>query len=168
MRPSAFRQGLYQQLAKNCLHARPLLPLLEDRRRQKHVLVGGHIKCEAVKETNIQTELTPDESVLSNSESEFKEEEEEPFVDGSVLTGDGSELRSTVRLVECSMLAATAGLAYFLSNLLRLEVTYPYKDCQFQVSESTELSFMRCKVRCKSPKLKMLFLFKRSHRPCQF
>ena len=152
MHPSAFRQGIDQQLAKNCLHARPRLQLLEDRgRRQKRVLVGGYIKCEAIKETNIPTELTPDERVLTNSESEFKEEEE-PFVDGSVLTGDGSELRSTVRLVECSMLAATAGLAYFLSNLLRLEVTYPHKDCQFQVSESTELSFMRCKVRYKSPK----------------
>lgn len=152
MHPSAFRQGIGQQLANNCLHARPRLQLLEDRgRRQKRVLVGGYIKCEAIKETNIPAELTPDERVLTNSESEFKEEEE-PFVDGSVLTGDGSELRSTVRLVECSMLAATAGLAYFLSNLLRLEVTCPHKDCQFQVSESTELSFMRCKVRCKSPK----------------
>lgn len=154
MHPSAFRQGIGQQLAKNCLPAyRPRLQLLEDRgRRQKRVLVGGYIKCEAIKETNVPTELTPDERVLTNSESEFKEEEEEPFVDGSVLTGDGSELRSTVRLVECSMLAATAGLAYFLSNLLRLEVTCPHKDCQFQVSESTELSFMRCKVRYKSLK----------------
>ena len=152
MHPSAFRQGIDQQLAKNCFHARPRLQLLEDQgRRQKHVLVGGYIKCEATKETNIPTELTPDERVLTNSESEFNKEEE-PFVDGSVLTGDGSELRSTVRLVECSMLAATAGLAYFLSNLLRLEVTYPHKDCQFQVSESTELSFMRCNDRYKSPK----------------
>jgi hypothetical protein len=42
--------------------------------------------------------------------------------DGSILTGDGSELERTLRLVECAMLAATAGLAFFLSNLFRLEV----------------------------------------------
>ncbi|OAE20120.1 hypothetical protein AXG93_3818s1180 [Marchantia polymorpha subsp. ruderalis] len=48
--------------------------------------------------------------------------EEIPVKDGTVLTGDGSELSNTLRLVECSMLAATAGLAYFLSNLFRLEL----------------------------------------------
>ncbi|CAM6127848.1 unnamed protein product [Calypogeia fissa] len=52
----------------------------------------------------------------------------EQTVDGSVLTGDGSELQNTVRLVECAMLAATAGLAYFLSNLFRLE---GYLGCFF-------------------------------------
>ncbi|CAM6076443.1 unnamed protein product [Sphagnum tenellum] len=48
--------------------------------------------------------------------------------DGSLLTGDGSELRKTERLVECAMLAATAGLAFFLSTLLRLEA---YLGCFF-------------------------------------
>lgn len=32
------------------------------------------------------------------------------------------ELQSTLRLVECAMFSAIAGLAYFLSNLLRIEV----------------------------------------------
>ncbi|BFI25390.1 hypothetical protein MPTK2_1g20670 [Marchantia polymorpha subsp. ruderalis] len=54
--------------------------------------------------------------------------EEIPVKDGTVLTGDGSELSNTLRLVECSMLAATAGLAYFLSNLFRLEA---YLGCFF-------------------------------------
>ncbi|KAL2649980.1 hypothetical protein R1flu_018108 [Riccia fluitans] len=53
---------------------------------------------------------------------------ETPAKDGSVLTGDGSELQNTLRLVECAMLAATAGLAYFLSNMFRLEA---YLGCFF-------------------------------------
>ncbi|KAL3701738.1 hypothetical protein R1sor_019760 [Riccia sorocarpa] len=53
---------------------------------------------------------------------------ENPAKDGSVLTGDGSELQNTLRLVECAMLAATAGLAYFLSNLFRIE---GYLGCFF-------------------------------------
>lgn len=43
------------------------------------------------------------------------EEDEENFSDKA------RELQSTLRLVECAMLAAIAGLAYFLSNLLRIE-----------------------------------------------
>eukprot|EP00897_Mesotaenium_endlicherianum_P004213 jgi/Mesen1/381/ME000010S_10841 len=41
--------------------------------------------------------------------------------DGSVVTGDGSHLYNTMRLVETAMLAAAAGLAFFLSSLLRLD-----------------------------------------------
>jgi hypothetical protein len=44
-------------------------------------------------------------------------------LDGSLLTGDGSYLKDTRELVEVAMLAATGGLAYVLSNLLRLEVS---------------------------------------------
>lgn len=37
------------------------------------------------------------------------------------LSDKARELQSTLRLVECAMFAAIAGLAYFLSNLLRIE-----------------------------------------------
>lgn len=45
--------------------------------------------------------------------------------DNGVGVGDEENVivkKRTLRLVESAMLAATAGLAYFLSNLLRLEV----------------------------------------------
>lgn len=68
------------------------------------------------------------ESVVDSSAGVDDPKADERVEDGSILTGDGSELRSTVRLVECAMLAATAGLAYFLSNLLRIEA---YFGCFF-------------------------------------
>ncbi|XP_073395448.1 uncharacterized protein [Physcomitrium patens] len=70
--------------------------------------------CKAVVESGSPAGTTPDDKADGH--------------DGSVLTGDGSELQNTVQLVECAMLAATAGLAYFLSNLLRLEA---YFGCFF-------------------------------------
>lgn len=81
---------------------------------------------------------TPTGTVPGRGNEEGEEEEEEGGErgkveekdmvmdkDGSLLTGDGIELRKTERLVECAMLAATAGLAFFLSTLLRLEVSFP-------------------------------------------
>lgn len=38
------------------------------------------------------------------------------------LSSDGAVYRKTLRLVECSMFAALAGLIYFLSNSLSIEV----------------------------------------------
>lgn len=115
-------------------------PLKARGRRSKHLHGNGFIACEATVESDTQKGTVPD--------NENEVEEEERGVDGSVLTGDGSELRNTLRLVECAMLAATAGLAYFLSNLLRLEVILVfgspfisfYLFCLLRVSLSLSLS----------------------------
>lgn len=76
----------------------------------------------------------------SGEDLEEEEEEEEEWEEGSGSlsareSGSGSEgerggegesrFRVTLRMVETSMLAATAGVAYFLANNLRIEVRPP-------------------------------------------
>ncbi|KAK4785901.1 hypothetical protein SAY86_002590 [Trapa natans] len=55
------------------------------------------------------------------------DEKEEAFADSlelqeEDLSGSSTVYRNTLRLVECSMFSATAGLIYFLSNSLSIEV----------------------------------------------
>jgi len=78
-------------------------------------ILPGVFCCKSIIDSGLPAGTTSDDKT-PNAKADGRVE------DGSILTGDGSELRSTVRLVECAMLAATAGLAYFLSNLLRIEV----------------------------------------------
>ena len=63
-------------------------------------------------------------SFLGTQEQE--QEEEESSHDGSAkiddLAPDSPVYQNTLRLVECSMFAAVAGLAYLLSNSLAIEV----------------------------------------------
>lgn len=102
---------------------------------------GANFCCKSVIDSGSLAGITPDERVE----------------DGSILTGDGSELRSTVRLVECAMLAAIAGLAYFLSNLLRLEVcisvnTYFELSCSVLFEAFGKVSVFGLLVRSKQPR----------------
>ena len=65
-------------------------------------------------------------SFLGIREREQEQEQEESSDDGSAkiddLAPDSPVYQNTLRLVECSMFAAVAGLAYLLSNSLAIEV----------------------------------------------
>lgn len=98
-----------QQIAITGTTLRPRFVFLK--RREILPGEGAVFCCKSVIDSGSPAGTTSDDSKA-----------DERVEDGSILTGDGSELRNTVRLVECAMLAATAGLAYFLSNLLRIEV----------------------------------------------
>ncbi|KAJ7538879.1 hypothetical protein O6H91_11G067200 [Diphasiastrum complanatum] len=64
-----------------------------------------------------------------NSESfERKTQFVRAFEEDAMILADDIDVRKTLRLVECAMFAASAGLAYFLSTLLRLEA---YFGCFF-------------------------------------
>jgi hypothetical protein len=121
-----------QQIAKTWASLGPELGLRKSRGIGQSLSGEGAVFCcKSVIDSGSSAGTTPDDK-LPDRESVPKPEGR--VEDGSILTGDGSELRSTVRLVECAMLAATAGLAYFLSNLLRLEV------CFLSVAAYLELS----------------------------
>jgi hypothetical protein len=98
---------------------------LRNWQRRKHQVEVG-----AAVEPGIPTGTVPgrgneEEEEEGGERGKVEEKDMVMDTDGSLLTGDGSELRKTERLVECAMLAATAGLAFFLSTLLRLEVSFP-------------------------------------------
>jgi hypothetical protein len=98
---------------------------LRNWQRRKHQVEVG-----AAVEPGIPTGTVPgrgneEEEEEGGERAKVEEKDMVMDTDGSLLTGDGSELRKTERLVECAMLAATAGLAFFLSTLLRLEVSFP-------------------------------------------
>ncbi|KAI7978964.1 hypothetical protein LOK49_Contig591G00002 [Camellia lanceoleosa] len=59
------------------------------------------------------------EQVWSNGEEEKKSSDDDELEED--LSPEGAVYQKTLRLVECSMFAAVAGLAYFLSNSLAIE-----------------------------------------------
>ncbi|KAK8965529.1 hypothetical protein KSP40_PGU003381 [Platanthera guangdongensis] len=59
----------------------------------------------------------------------YEQEEEESDDD---LGEEGEVFQKTLRLVECSMFASVAGLAYFLSNSLAIEASYFVSEFHFK------------------------------------
>ncbi|GMP83069.1 hypothetical protein CsSME_00037128 [Camellia sinensis var. sinensis] len=83
----------------------PFSPIYLSRRRLKF----GHFRVSKIAE-----------QVWSNGEEEKKSSDDDELEED--LSPEGAVYQKTLRLVECSMFAAVAGLAYFLSNSLAIEV----------------------------------------------
>ncbi|KAI7996788.1 hypothetical protein LOK49_LG10G00550 [Camellia lanceoleosa] len=82
----------------------PFSPISLSRRRLKF----GHFRVSKIAE-----------QVWSNGEEEKKSSDDDELEED--LSPEGAVYQKTLRLVECSMFAAVAGLAYFLSNSLAIE-----------------------------------------------
>ncbi|KAG0559822.1 hypothetical protein KC19_10G132000 [Ceratodon purpureus] len=124
--PELAQSNPAQQIAKTWTSLGPGSGFLRSRGLGQYLSgEGSDLCCKSVIDSGSSAGTTSDDKV---PDSESGPKPDERIEDGSILTGDGSELRSTLRLVECAMFAATAGLAYFLSNLLRLEA---YFGCFF-------------------------------------
>ncbi|XP_028053822.1 uncharacterized protein LOC114258150 isoform X1 [Camellia sinensis] len=82
----------------------PFSPIYLSRRRLKF----GHFRVSKIAE-----------QVWSNGEEEKKSSDDDELEED--LSPEGAVYQKTLRLVECSMFAAVAGLAYFLSNSLAIE-----------------------------------------------
>ena len=122
MQSGVFQNYSTKGIAKTCTSPGPNLGFLTSRRSVQNLSgEGAVICCKSVVGSGSSAGTTSADKVPDRESGPTSDGRIE---DGSILTGDGSELRSTVQLVECAMLAATTGLAYFLSNLLRLEVFF--------------------------------------------
>ncbi|CAL5350034.1 unnamed protein product [Camellia sinensis] len=82
----------------------PFSPIYLSRRRLKF----GHFRVSKIAQ-----------QVWSNGEEEKKSSDDDELEED--LSPEGVVYQKTLRLVECSMFAAVAGLAYFLSNSLAIE-----------------------------------------------